>query len=99
MAAGQRLALRAGLDLLEYDEAKLSAPAHTAWVAAKYRVAHRIDLVAGVEATGRTGRDARDADPAAFVGLTVRFGGSADPLRDMFRTPDPLRALADRPLR
>ncbi len=97
--ATDRIALRAGFDLAEYDEATLSALGYTASLTAEVRVTDRIDLVAGIEATGRTGRDDLSADPAAFVGVTIRFGGAADPVRDMFRAPDPLRPLWDRPLR
>jgi hypothetical protein len=97
--ATDRIALRAGLDLVEYDETSLSAMGYTAAFVAEVSVTDRVDLVAGVEATGRTGRDDLSADPAAFVGLTIRFGGAADPVRDVFRSPDPLRPLWDRPLR
>lgn len=97
--ATDRIALRGSLDLIEYDEAALSALGYTATLAVEVRISDRIDLIAGLDATGRTGRDARDGDPAAFLGLTVRFGGAADPVRDMFRTPDPLRPLWDLALR
>jgi hypothetical protein len=99
LQASDRIALRAALDIADYDEASLSAMGYTATLAAEVRLSRRIDLVAGIEATGRTGRDDLSADPAAFVGVTVRFGGATDPVRDMFRTPDPLRPLWDRPLR
>jgi len=97
--ATDRIALRAGFDIAEYDEAALSAMGYTATLAAEVRLTNRIDLIAGIETTGRTGRDDLSANPAAFVGVTVRFGGATDPVRDMFRTPDPLRPLRERPLR
>ncbi len=97
--ATERLALTAGLDLAEFDEATLSAIGYTARLNAEVRVAERIELIAGLEKTGRAGRDARGGDPALFLGMTVRFGGAADPLHRPFQTPDPLRPLWDLDLR
>jgi hypothetical protein len=93
------LALTVGLDLAEFDEATLSAIGYTARLNAEFHVSDRIELITGFETTGRTGRDARGGDPAVFLGMTMRFGGAADPLRRTFHSPDPLRPLWDLDLR